>query len=375
MYKSDSKNDIGTHPDKLSQAREEINAVDREMAELFCRRMDAVKKVYEYKSEHGLPVLDKGREAQVIERNSGYVSDGTVRRYYVKFLNDVMSVSRSYQSELMHGMKVAYSGVEGAFADIAAGRIFPDAQRVPKATFTEAYTSVILGECECAVLPLENSFAGEVGQVTDLMFSGPLYVNGIYDLPVTQSLLGVKGALISGIREVVSHPQALSQCAPYIEAHGFRKTEYANTAMAAKFVYEKNDPSVAAIANAETAELYGLEVLANAINESNLNTTRFAVFTRALSDSDMKSGNHFILTFTVRNEAGSLARAIGIIGKHGFNMRSLRSRPMKELLWQYYFYMEAEGDIYSDNGRAMMEELSSCCDKLKIVGCYKSSQA
>ena len=218
---------------------------------------------------------------------------------------------------------------------------------------------------------VENSFNGEVGQVTDLMFQGTLHLTGILDLAVTQDLLVIPGTKIEDVKEVISHPQALGQCADFIESHGFKVSEHSNTALAAKYVKEKGDPTVAAIASAEAAEIFGLQVLAKNINSARNNTTRFAVFSRTRTTRSAKDrGVHTVIVFTVRHEAGALADAISIIGKHGFNMQSLRSRPMKELLWQYYFYVEAEGNIDSDEGHAMIEELTPYCDKLKIVGTY-----
>jgi len=359
---------------KLKTAREIINEVDREMATLFLRRMEAARLVAEYKQERGLPVLDEAREAQVIERNLGHIDGASedVRSCYVGFLRETMAVSRHYQTRLMSGMRVAFCGTEGAFAHIAAGKIFPSATRVAYDTFADAYDAVESGSCDAAILPMENSSAGEVGQVTDLMFSGSLYANGTYDLAVQHDLLVLPDADLSEIREVYSHPQALSQCAPFIRSRGLREHEYVNTALAAEYVARLGDRTVAAIASEEAAAIYGLKVAVSSINETSNNTTRFGVFSRVRNKApNAKSGDmHFSLTFTVRNEAGSLARAIDIIGRHGYNMRTLRSRPMKELLWQYYFYVEAEGNIDTESGNEMLAELSECCDRLKIVGSY-----
>ena len=133
--------------------------------------------------------------------------------------------------------------------------------------------------------------------------------------------------------------------------------------------------SVAAIASTDTAKLYGLEVLERKINESSTNTTRFAVFSRVENAAGAgEQGRQFVLVFTVRNEAGALAEAINIIGRQGFNMRTLRSRPMKELMWQYYFYVEADGNISSPAGRQMMKELGKYCDHLRVVGSFPHEQ-
>lgn len=354
--------------EKLLEARKEINSIDKELSALFIRRMDAVRRVAEYKAERGLPITDEQREAAVIAANSALVEDDEIRSYYVNFLKYNIELAKQYQHRLMNGIRVAYCGVEGAFAHIAARRIFPDGETVSFPDFKSAYDAVASGDCDCAVLPIENSFAGEVGQVSDLMFNGSLYVNGVYDLRVSHSLLGVRGASVSGIKRVISHPQALGQCARYISERGFEQIQATNTAVAARDVSERGDVHTAAIASAETAELYGLEILDHDINESAHNTTRFAVFSRVDNKAAGGSGSTFFLMFTVNHVAGALAQAINVIAKHGFNMKALRSRPMGEPAWQYYFYVEAEGDEGSDEGRSMLAELKEHCDKLKVVG-------
>ena len=355
----------------LDTARKKINEIDTKMRELFVERMKAVNDVAEYKKERGLSIFDSSREEEIIKRNSEQLEDELLREYYVRFIRNNMEVSKAYQSRLIEGMRVAYSGTEGAFAHIASEKLYPSAVKVAFGDFNSAYRAVEDGSCDVAVLPVENSYNGEVGQVTDLMFSGSLYVNGMYELPVSQDLLGVKGASIGDVKEVLSHPQALGQCSEYIKSHGFKQTEYVNTALAAKRVRDLSDVSVAAIASREAAELFGLDVLDHDINAARNNTTRFAIFSRVANKrAGSAHGVHSILLFTVRNEAGSLARAIDVIGNHGFNMRTLRSRPMKELLWEYYFYVETEGDIQTERGRLMMEELGEFCDRLKFAGTY-----
>ncbi len=355
----------------LKKAREIIDRVDREMASLFEQRMAAAELVAEYKRENGLEILDQKRENEIICRNSEYIPNEEIRTYYVNFLKDIMEISRAYQSRLIEGMRVAYTGTEGAFAHIATGKLFPSARRIGYKTFEDAYGAVVSGECDAAVLPLENSYNGEVGQVTDLMFQGSLYLNGMTELAVTQDLVGIPGTRPEDIKEVVSHPQALGQCADYIKKHGYTCSEYSNTALAAKYVSERGDRTVGAIASKEAAEIFGLEVIESNINASRSNTTKFAVFSR--SEHRLPAGEggvHSVILFTVRHEAGALAKAIEIIGKHGFNMQSLRSRPMKELLWQYYFYVEAEGNIHSESGAAMLKELSEYCDRLRVAGSF-----
>ncbi|MBQ8868655.1 MAG: chorismate mutase [Oscillospiraceae bacterium] len=354
----------------LEKARQIINSVDTQMAELFEKRMDAVKLVAAYKQERGLPVDDLAREEEMISRNAALLSNEEFRSYYVNFLRSTIDVSKKMQHKILDGMRVAYSGVEGAFANIVAEKIFPDATAVAHADFKAAYKAVENGECDVAVLPIENSFNGDVGKVLDLAFFGSLYVNGVYEAEIVQNLLAVKGTTLDEVKTVISHPQALGQCAAYIEKHGFETVEAVNTAVAAKEVAASGRHDIAAIGSAEAAEKFGLKKLAAHINESSTNSTRFAVFSRA-QRMPAATDKRFIMLFTVNNVAGSLGRAISVIGEHGFNLLALKSRPTKELVWDYYFYAEGEGNIASNEGVTMLEELKGYCSNLKVIGSFE----
>ncbi len=358
---------------KLEEARKIINEVDKKMADLFAARMKAVEMVAEHKKEHGIPILDIAREEEVIRKNAELMQDEALKSYYVNFLKYNMTLSRSYQHRLLEGMRVAYSGVPGAFADIAAKKIFPDGSSVPYKDFKAAYEAVVSGECDCAVLPIENSYAGDVSQVMDLAFFGTLFVNGVYDMEIVQNLLGVEGASVRDVKEVISHPQGLGQCAEYIRSHDFIGHEATNTALAAQQVAKEGRKDLAAIASAETAEIYGLTILEKNINASSVNTTRFAVFSRFANRNEQRD-NYFVMNFTVKNEAGGLGKAISAIGDAGFNLRALKSRPSKELIWEYYFFAEGEGNINSEQGKAMLKELKRHCSTIKVIGSFEKEQ-
>ncbi len=357
----------------LIKRRQQLEEIDSAMAELFERRMKICEGIADYKRENSLPILDSEREKQLLEKNSSLIKDETCREYYVEFMKNVMKLSRDCQTRYLNGRKVAYCGTIGAFAYLAAKKRFPEAELVAFSDFACAYASVENGDCDCAVLPIENSYAGDVGNVMDMMFSGSLYVNGIIELDVVQNLLALPGASINEIKTVVSHPQALEQCADYIHRHGFDTISYSNTALAAQYVLEKGDRSLAAIASEDTADIFGLEMIEAGINSGHINTTRFAVLSRAQRIPDQAKKNeseHFILLFTTKNEAGALVQPLNIIGAHDFNMRNLRSRPLKGSLWSYYFFVEADGNIFSQNGQEMLTELSAVCSGLKLVGTY-----
>lgn len=354
----------------LLKAREIINKVDTEMAKLFEERMEAAKMVAAYKKEHGLPVDDLSREEEIIKKNTEKIERQEYKSYYASFLRNNIDLSKALQHRLLDGMRVAYSGVKGAFAEISAKKIFPDANAVSFPDFKAAFEAVQNGECDCALLPIENSFNGDVGKVLDLAFFGDLYINGVYEAEIIQNLLAPKGTSIDEITQVISHPQALGQCAAYIEKHGFTTVEAVNTAVAAEIVAHSGRSDLAAIGSEEAAEKFGLVKLEGHINESSTNTTRFAVFSRNHRDF-AANDNRFIMLFTVKNTAGSLGRAVSVIGEHGFNLRALKSRPTKDLSWDYYFYAEGEGNLGTFEGKAMLAELNGCCNSVKIIASYE----
>lgn len=173
--------------------------------------------------------------------------------------------------------KIAYSGIEGAFAHVVARKLFPDAIHVSHDGFRSAYEAVVSGECDAAVLPVENSYAGPVREVEEILSEGKLRIEEEYTLPIVQNLLGVRGSRIGDIKKVISQIKALEQCEGYIKRHGYEEIEAVNTAMAAREVTRMQSLSVAAIASLEVAAIYGLKVLDEHINDHDDNTTRFVV--------------------------------------------------------------------------------------------------
>ena len=358
----------------LTVAREEITQADRQIAKYFEKRMNAVAKVAAYKKEFGLPIEDKEQEAKVIERNTSFIENKDLESGFLSLTQCLIDESKKYQFRLNEGLKIAYNGTQGAFAYIAAKRVFPKSLLMPYGSFGEAYASVESGECDIAMLPIENSSAGEVGQVIDLMYSGALSVNGIYSLPVTHNLIGTQDASLENIEVVISHPQALAQCDAFIKQHNLRTITASSTAEAVKYVSIENNSHLAAIGSEESADLSGLKVIRSNINESRENTTRFAVFSRAaIPEANIGKDSKFILMFTVNDEAGALVKALNVIGEYGFNMQVLRSRPVKDKAWQYYFYTEVEGDCSSPGGIEMLDKLRGQCETIKTAGHYSES--
>ena len=248
--------------DALEQARRTIDAVDAQLAALFEQRMAAVLEVANYKQAHGLPIFDAAREAVVLEKAAARISDPALRPFYRDHVQNMMDVAKQYEALVLGRNRAAYQGVEGAFAHIALRALFPHAEAVKYPTWDEVFAAVERGDAAYGVVPFENSHAGDVSAVLDLCYNHPeLWVVEVYDLPISQNLLVLPGTQLTQVRHVYSHQQAIAQSETFLKQFRLPVTAMPNTAMAAKFVAESGDPTLAAIASRETAELYGLQVL------------------------------------------------------------------------------------------------------------------
>ena len=353
--------------DALEQARQEIDAVDKRLAALFERRMAAVLAVAQYKKEHDLPIHDPAREAKVLEKAAAQIQNPDLRPYYLDHVRNRMELAKQYEAWALGRGRAAYQGVEGAFAHIALKALYPHAEAVSYPTWDEVFEAVSRGDAACGVVPFENSHAGDVSAVLDLCYNHPeLWVVNVYDLPVRQNLLALPGVQLGELRSVYSHQQAISQSETFLKRLHLPATAMPNTALAAKFVAESGDRTKAAIASRETAQLYGLEVLVPDINTDGDNTTRFIV----LSREKPTAGNRFSLLFTVDNKPGKLAEVIQKIGASGFNMESIKSRPMPHMPFEYYFYVELVGDPARAETEALLRELDRTCRTVRMLGVY-----
>ena len=337
--------------DTLEQARAEIDAVDAQLAALFERRMAAVLSVAQYKQAHGLPIFDAAREAAVLEKAAARIRNAALRPYYKDHVQNMMDVAKQYEAEVLGRNRAAYQGVEGAFAHIALRALFPHAEAVSYPTWDEVFDAVSRGDTAHGVVPFENSHAGDVSAVLDLCYNHPeLWVVDVYDLPISQNLLVLPGTQLAQLKHVYSHQQAIAQSETFLKQFRLPATAMPNTAMA----------------SAETAALYGLEVLVPSINTDGDNTTRFIV----LSREKPTAGNRFSLLFTLDNKPGKLAEVIQVIGRFGYDMESIKSRPLPHVPFDYYFYVELVGDPSADETAALLRELDHTCRTVRLLGVY-----
>lgn len=351
----------------LEKARLIINEVDEKIASSFEERMKAVEDVIAYKIENHLPIFDSKREEEVIQRNLDKITDETLKPYYKDLLIQMMRISKEYQNAILHQGIYGYQGDKGAFGQIATSRLFPSGKQKSYTKFEELILGVINHEVEKGVLPFENSTTGEVGEVLDLLYKYDVKITEFYDLKVDQNLMGIKGSQLSDIKKVYSKLQAIEQCIEVLKSFDFECIPYVNTALAAKYVSECKDKSLAAIAAKESAEEYGLEILMKNINMSHENVTRFIVIENELP----KTSDLIMSMFTVNHESGALAKIMQIIANYELNMTSIRSRACKDKPWQYYFYVEVEGDIADSRIQQCFEECKKHCEEFKIIGCIK----
>ena len=352
--------------DELQKAREQINEIDEQMAELFQKRMRAVESVIAFKKQHGMPVLDASREEEVIAKNTAKLKDETYKEFYHMFIRDVMRISRSYQKSVLYHDIVGYAGTAGAFSNLAAKRLFPDAVQQAYPGFEDIFQAVVNDEIRYGIIPFENSYTGEVGEVLDLLLEYDVHITSLYDMPIRQNLLGIKGSSLKDIRQIYSKDQAISQCYQFLRGRDIETVPYPNTALAAQYVAQQNDKTKAAIASKETAELFGLEILEEDIQTSEDNTTRFIVISKEIRNK----GNRFNLLFTLPHSAGSLASVMQIIAEGSFNMESIKSRSLKKQPWKYYFYVEIVGNPFAEKECRLLKDLKEVCEEVRLLGCY-----
>lgn len=374
----------------LEALRLEIDAADKDLLDAFMRRMEVSSKIAECKKGGGIGVADPGRERRKMADITASVGDD-MKSYTQVLYSLLFELSRSYQekintaeSSLYREIKtaidanytvfptsarVACQGVEGAYSQIACEKLF----RVPDimyfASFENVFTAIEKGLCTYGILPLENSTAGSVNKVYDLMMEHNFKIVRSVRLKVDHSLLANKGADIKNIKEIFSHEQAVNQCTEYLKTLGDVKITYCeNTAMAAKIVAESGRNDVAALSSHACAELYGLDCLAPCVQDKGNNYTRFICISKNLEiypGADKTS-----LMLTISHKPGSLYRVLSRFYALGINLLKLESRPIPDRDFEVMFYFDLETSIYSDEYAQLVSEVGSLCEDFRYLGSY-----
>ena len=362
----------------LSSSRAEIDAIDRQLAELFVRRMQVARDVASYKHAHHLDILDVSREQAVLLSRAEMIADEPLKGSAVDFFRELMRLSRQeqrrYLDTLSRTQRIAYNGVPGAFSESAVVGFFgEDSDRVCFKTFEEIFAAVAEGSVKYGVLPVENSSSGSIDTVYDLMGRYSCHIVGEQLVRVEQCLLGVPGATLEDITTVYSHEQGFAQCPVFLGQHpDWKTTPYFNTAIAAKHVAELGDRQNAAIASRLAARHYGLEILAPDIHSFDGNHTRFIVVSSSPEPIGMP--DKATLTFSLRHERGTLMRALSSFVAMGMNLTHIESRPLHNNNWEYCFYVDLTGNVSENNLRVLMESLSKDCENCRLLGAYRAAK-
>ena len=369
----------------LDKLRQEIDEIDRELVDLFEKRIDIVSKVADYKRKHGISVLDQKREDNLIEKNISYLKNQKLAIDTERFFRALMEISRDYQSrrisinleshsknmQLDNNTIIGYQGVEGSYSFEALKKYFGyEVKTRNLESFEKVFMALSSGEIDFGVLPIDNSSTGEIKDTYDLIRDYGAYIVGEIELKVSHNLLGSKGATLSDIEEVYSHSQGFQQCAKFLKNYpDWKLIPYQNTAVSAKYVSDSNSKSKAAIASMLAKELYDLELLAPEINSSSNNFTRFIIVGRDLIES--ADFNKISVVFSTIHKAGTLYSMLKDFAENNINMLNIKSRPISEKPWEYFFYVDFEGNFEDENTKKALSNIQNKSNYFKILGNYK----
>lgn len=373
----------------LNVIREEIDVLDKEIQQLFEKRMDLASQVADYKIATGKPVYDKVREDQKLKVFRNRANNDFNATGIQELFKQIMGMSRKYQYQKLanngkydkldfkpvdeirtKGARIVYQGVKGAYSYGAMVSYFgTDENSFCVAKWRDAMEALANGEADYAVLPIENSTAGSVYDNYDLLKSYNMHIVGEQIIKCEHVLMGVPGTTLEDIKAVYSHPQALAQCYTYLHQHEeWKRMQYSNTAVAAMMVANEQDKTLAAIASPFAAEVYGLDILARDIYDNQNNSTRFIIVTK--DKVFQKEASKISICLELPHESGSLYNILSHIIFNSLNMTKIESRPIYEKNWEYRFFIDFEGNLMDSavrNALCGIEEESSW---FRIIGNY-----
>lgn len=372
----------------LSQLRQQIDTIDRQIVNLYEERMDVSRQVAEYKIETGKKVFDKQREQEKIASVKALTHNDFNSHGVEELFEQIMSMSRKLQYQLLaaHGSegrlpfigveeletdcaRVVYQGAEGSYSQAAMRRFFGEnVNAFHVETFRDAMSAIDEGSADFAVLPIENSTAGIVNEIYDLLVEFENYIVGEQVIPIEHCLLALPGTKMEEIKRVYSHPQSLMQSARYLAEHDWQQISMQNNAFAALKVAKEKDKTQAAIASEYAGETYGLEILEKGINDSDSNSTRFIIVTN--QKIFRKNANKISLCLEIPHESGSLYHILSHFIYNNLNMTKIESRPIPDRNWEYRFFIDFEGNLADSAVKNALRGLREEARSMKILGNY-----
>lgn len=372
----------------LDNCRKDIDSIDKQLVELFEKRMDIAVKVVEYKEKNNLPILNETREKQVIEKNIGNLKNKDYSSLIREFFTNLMGLSRKLQSRFISHesvenindsidiikARVGFQGVKGSFSQEALINYFGKNNEIKSyEEFEDVFLALRNNEIDYGVLPIENSYTGAITQVYDLLVKCGFYIVGEECIKIEHYLLGVKGANFGDIEEIYSHTQGFEQCRGFLNYYSqIKQIPYHNTAISAKLISDLNDKTKAAIASKRAAEIYGLDILRERINDKKDNCTKFIIIGKKLEVT--KECNKVSVVFSLEDEAGTLYRLLGHFAENNINMLKIESRPNKHELWKYLLYVDFEGHLYDEKVKIALELIGKNSGYFKLLGSYKRAK-
>ncbi len=368
---------------KLDENRNKINLVDKEIASLFEKRMGFVKEIAVEKSKSDKNVYDPERENRVIKNAVDALENSSLKEYTTEFFRDMMEVSKKYQQDIMpikkianplklsEGRKAGYQGTKGSYTEQAFKWVFGDeTEAISFQSLEELFQAISNGEIEFGVVPYENSSTGGVNAVTDMMRENDLYIKAETEVRIEHCLLGLRGSLLRDIKYAYSHPQGLSQCSGFFDLNpDITECSYANTAFAARDIAKWEKKENGAIASKRCAELYGLDILRENIQDNNRNKTRFIVIS-AEPTPEIDAVKTSIL-FTSNHTPGALYKALEPFYKDKINITRIESRPNPRRSFEYYFYLDFSGSTADPVIRHALEKAKESCGYFRMLGSYR----
>lgn len=372
----------------LLELRNKLDVIDREIVRLFEERMEICEQVADYKIESGKKVLDRERELQKLQTLCGLVHTDFNRHGIEELYKQIMSISRKlqYQKLAQKGVsgslpftkideidrvhcRVVYQGVEGAYSHQATLAYFGEnVSAFHMATWRDCMEAIKEGMADYAVLPIENSSAGEVSDIYDLLEEFENYIVGEQIIKIQHALVGLPGARIEDIHTIYSHPQALMQCAGYLGKKDWHQISLSNTALAAVKVLQDGDKSQAAIASEAAAKTHGLQILEMPINDNRFNSTRFIIVTNRKMYE--QSANKVSICFELPHKSGSLYSILSHIIYNDLNMCKIESRPIPDRTWEYHFFVDFEGNLNDSSVKNAIRGIMEEAVNFKILGNY-----
>ena len=374
---------------ELSEIREKINAVDDQLLDLFLQRMDLSEEVAAYKNEHHQPILNKQREREILAKVAE--KSGDRERFSYHLFSTIFELSRSRQAELITAPTkveslvkaslaagsevfpqtglVACQGVEGAYSQIACDRLFKRPAVLYLSSFDAVFSAIESGLCRYGVVPLENSTAGSVNAVYDLMMNHNFRIVRSVRIKVDHCLLVNPGTKREEIREIYSHQQAISQCEKYLQSFpNARVIPCENTAVAAKMVAQAGRRDAAALSSHACGKIYGLSCLESSVQDMDNNFTRFICISKKLEI--YPGADRTSLMAVLPHEPGSLYKLLSRFYALGLNLNKLESRPLPNRNFEFMFYFDLETSVYSPQFLQLMGEMPTLCEEFSYLGSY-----